>query len=166
MSNSVCILINSCPKYNYLAIICCRLIRRYASLLTWTIYLATAGLSVVETQELETLNIRIMNQTEEENLDFIESRCVALRILQKDYKNVLLLQDDFFLDREPMYKVLDSAIQFLQENSDYVCVRLMPCPGPKGSSIAEWKKIEFGQYLFSFQAGIWSCKWLLSFLKE
>jgi hypothetical protein len=166
MSNSVCILINSCPKYNYLAVICCRLIRRYAPLLTWTLVLATTGLSSAETQLLETLNVRIMNQTEEENLDFIESRCVALRILQKEYSFVLLLQDDFFLDREPMYKVLDSAIQFLQENPAYVCVRLMPCPGPTGIEVGEWKKIEQGQYVFSFQAGIWSCKWLLEFFEE
>ena len=165
MSNSVCILINSCPKYNYLAVICCRLIRRYAPLLTWPIFLATTGLTAADTQVLENLNVRIMNQTEEENLDFIESRCVALRILQKDYTNVLLLQDDFFLDREPMYRFLDSAVTFLQENPTYVCVRLMPCPGPKGPSVGEWKKIELGQYLFSFQAGIWSCKWLLSFFE-
>jgi hypothetical protein len=56
-----------------------------------------------------------MNQTEEENLDFIESRCVALRILQKEFTYVLLLQDDFFLDREPMYRLLESAVTFLQK---------------------------------------------------
>ena len=111
MSNSVCVLINSCPKYNYLAVICCRLIRRYAPLLTWSLVLATTGLNVAEIQGLESLNVRIMNQTEEENLDFIESRCVALRILQKEFTYVLLLQDDFFRLTYKMFKVQINSTQ-------------------------------------------------------
>ena len=166
MSNSVCILINSCPKYNSLALACCKLIKRYAPDLKWPIYFASAGLTEEEKGEVSGLGFIYMEQTASENADFIESRLHALRLLQKDYRFVLLLQDDFFLDRQPDYAALEKTVAMMTENPAVVCTRLMPCPGPTGPEWLLWRDITVDPYCyFSFQAGIWSTEWLIKFFE-
>jgi len=163
---NTCILINSCPKYNYLAVISAQLIRRYAPDIKWALYMATTSLTEKEEEVLKTLAVHYINQTEEENSDFIASRIHALRFLQ-NYSSVLLLQDDFFLDRNPLYDMLNTAVEMIEKGVS--CVRLMPCPGPTGGLVdqrSEWKWIEDAPYLFSFQAGIWSLPWLIHFFEE
>jgi len=165
---NTCILINSCPKYNYLAVISVQLIRRYAPDIKWPLYVATTGLSEKEEGVLKTLAVHYVNQTEEENTDFIESRIHSLRFLQNHYSSVLLLQDDFFLDRNPLYTKLYESVKLVEKGVS--CARLMPCPGPTGEALeqsSEWKWIqEDAPYLFSFQAGLWSLPWLIEFFEE
>ena len=166
MSNSVCVLINSCKKYNYLALAACKLIKRYAPDLKWPVYFATGGLTDEQKEDVLGLGFTYMEQSDNENADFIESRLYALRLLQKDYAFVLLLQDDFFLDRQPDYVALDKTVAMMTENSAVVCTRLMPCPGPTGSEWLSWREIVVDPYCyFSFQAGIWSTGWLITFFE-
>ena len=166
MSNSVCVLINSCKKYNYLALAACKLIKRYAPDLKWPVYFATGGLTDEQKEDVLGLGFTYMEQSDNENADFIESRLYALRLLQKDYAFVLLLQDDFFLDRQPDYVALDKTVDMMTENPAVVCTRLMPCPGPTGSEWLSWREIVVDPYCyFSFQAGIWSTGWLITFFE-
>ena len=167
MSNSVCVLINSCPKYNRLAIASCCLIRRYAATLSWPIYLATAGLDDTQKAMMMAAGVHVMEQGPE-NGDFLESRIEALRILRERYSHVLLLQDDFFLDRAPNYDALEETVRMMTENPETVCTRLMPCPGPTGDVVlGKWKEIVVDPYCyFSFQAAIWSVPWLMRFFEE
>ena len=166
MSNSVCVLINSCKKYNYLALAACKLIKRYAPDLKWPVYFATGGLTDEQKEDVLGLGFTYMEQSDNENADFIESRLYALRLLQKDYAFVLLLQDDFFLDRQPDYVALDKTVAMMTENPAVVCTRLMPCPGPTGSEWLSWREIVVDPYCyFSFQAGIWSTGWLITFFE-
>ena len=166
MSNSVCVLINSCQKYNPLAVAACKLIKRYGPDLKWPVYFATCGLTEEEKGEVSGLGFTYMEQTASENADFIESRLHALRLLQKDYAFVLLLQDDFFLDRRPDYEALEKTIAMMTENPAVVCTRLMPCPGPTGPEWLLWREIVVDPYCyFSFQAAIWSTGWLIKFFE-
>ena len=165
MSNSVCVLINSCPKYNQLAIASCCLIRRYATSLSWPIFLATAGLNDEQKAMMMAAGVNVIEQGPE-NGEFLESRIEALRTLQKNFSLVLLLQDDFFLDRAPCYADLDATVAMMSEHSEIVCTRLMPCPGPTGDAFGELREITVGPYCyFSFQAAIWSVPWLLKFFE-
>ena len=167
MSNSVCVLINSCQKYNPLAVAACRLIGRYAPDLKWPVYFATAGLTDEQKGEVLECGFTYMEQSASENRDFIESRLHALRVLKEKYAFVLLLQDDFFLDRKPDYEGMDKTVAMMSANPEIVCTRLMPCPGPTGSLWqASWREIEVGPYCyFSFQAAIWSTEWLVRFFE-
>jgi len=167
MSNSVCILINSCPKYNNLAVASCCFIRRYASSIEWPIYLATACLKEEEKAMMMAAGVKIIEQGSE-NADFIESRIEALRILQREFSLVLFLQDDFFLDRAPDYPALNLTVKMMLDNAGIVCTRLMPCPGPTGSKYGElWREVVVcPHHYFSFQAAIWSVPWLLRFFEE
>jgi hypothetical protein len=166
MSNSVCVLINSCPKYNHLAVFSCCLIRRYAASLAWPIYLATADLRQEEHAMLMAAGVKVIEQGPE-NTDFIESRIEALRLLQREFSFILLLQDDFFLDRTPDYNALQSTITMMSQNKEVVCTRLMPCPEPTGPNFGKiWQCIAVDPYCyFSFQATIWSLPWLLRFFE-
>ena len=162
----MCVLINSCKKYNYLALAACKLIKRYAPDLKWPVYFATGGLTDEQKEDVLGLGFTYMEQSDNENADFIESRLYALRLLQKDYAFVLLLQDDFFLDRQPDYVALDKTVAMMTENPAVVCTRLMPCPGPTGSEWLSWREIVVDPYCyFSFQAGIWSTRWLIKFFE-
>ena len=162
----MCVLINSCKKYNYLALAACKLIKRYAPDLKWPVYFATGGLTDEQKEDVLGLGFTYMEQSDNENADFIESRLYALRLLQKDYAFVLLLQDDFFLDRQPDYVALDKTVAMMTENPAVVCTRLMPCPGPTGSEWLSWREIVVDPYCyFSFQAGIWSTGWLITFFE-
>ncbi len=167
MSNSVCILVNSCPKYNKIAVASCCLIRRYATGLKWPIYLASAGLDDEKKAMMMAAGVHIMEQGPE-NGDFLESRIEALRILRESFSFVLLLQDDFFLDRAPNYDALEETVRMMTENPEIVCTRLMPCPGPTGDVVlGKWKEIVVDPYCyFSFQAGVWSIPWLMRFFEE
>ena len=167
MSNSVCILVNSCPKYNKIAVASCCLIRRYATGLKWPIYLASAGLDDEKKAMMMAAGVHVMEQGPE-NGDFLESRIEALRILRESFSFVLLLQDDFFLDRAPNYDALEETVRMMTENPEIVCTRLMPCPGPTGDVVlGKWKEIVVDPYCyFSFQAGVWSIPWLMRFFEE
>ena len=167
MSNSVCVLINSCQKYNTLAVASCRLIGRYASDLKWPVYFASAGLTDTQKGDIFECGFTYMEQSASENADFIESRLHALRLLQAKYSYVLLLQDDFFLDRTPQYEAMEKTVTMMTANPEIVCTRLMPCPGPTGPVwLSSWREIEVGPYCyFSFQAAIWSTKWLIKFFE-
>jgi hypothetical protein len=144
----------------------CCFIRRYATELKWPIYLATAGLDDEQKAMLMAIGIRMIEQGPE-NGDFLESRIEALRILRDTYSHILLLQDDFFLDRAPSYDALASTVEMMTENPEIVCTRLMPCPGPTGDVVFEkWREIIVEPYCyFSFQAGIWSVPWLMRFFE-
>ena len=167
MSNSVCVLINSCPKYNNLAVASCCFIRRYAAKLTWSIYLATAGLNDEQRGFLMAAGINLIEQGPE-NGDFLESRIEALRVLRDIFTHVLLLQDDFFLDRSPSYEDLASTVDMMTANPEIVCTRLMPCPGPTGDMVlGKWQEINVDPHrYFSFQASLWSISWLMRFFEE
>ena len=166
MSNSVCVLVNSCPKYNKIAVASCCLIRRYATELKWPIFLATSGLNDEQRAMMMVADVRLLEQGPE-NGDFMESRIEALRILRDRYSHVLLLQDDFFLDRAPLYEALEETVRMMTENPEIVCTRLMPCPGPTGDVfLKKWKEIVVDPYCyFSLQAAIWSIPWLMRFFE-
>ena len=166
MSNSVCVLVNSCPKYNKLAVASCCFIRRYASVLTWPVYLATAGLDEEQKGLLMAAGINMIEQGSE-NADFLESRIEALRVLRDTFGYVLLLQDDFFLDRSPSYEALEEAVAIMTTNPEIVCTRLMPCPGPTGDIVVgKWREIVVDPYCyFSLQAAVWSVPWLMRFFE-
>ena len=145
----------------------CCLIRRYATGLKWPIYLASAGLDDEKKAMMMAAGVHVMEQGPE-NGDFLESRIEALRILRESFSFVLLLQDDFFLDRAPNYDALEETVRMMTENPEIVCTRLMPCPGPTGDVVlGKWKEIVVDPYCyFSFQAGVWSIPWLMRFFEE
>ena len=144
----------------------CCLIRRYATGLKWPIYLASAGLDDEKKAMMMAAGVHVMEQGPE-NGDFLESRIEALRILRESFSFVLLLQDDFFLDRAPNYDALEETVRMMTENPEIVCTRLMPCPGPTGDVVlGKWKEIVVDPYCyFSFQAGVWSTPWLMRFFE-
>lgn len=157
----VCILINSTPKYFSLLPLQLTMIRRYAPELHWPIYFATEAVDHTITQELERdFGVKILPLTMNES-GFIESRLAALKQLPSEILYVLPLQEDFLLDRQPMYHMLRDALFILDTDRYVSSLRLMPCPGPQEDDsrydkAKPWKVLgEKNQYIFTYQATLW-----------
>lgn len=157
----VCILINSTPRYFPVLSLQLQMLRRYAPLLKWKVFLATEVFaSDVVKSLVETYDIQVI-PLEQEDKGFLESREAALRKLPKDYTYVLPLQEDFLLDREPMYDSLAEACRILDMDRNVASLRLMPCPGPIEKDPLyhpdmKWKVLtdEDGM-IFTYQATLW-----------
>lgn len=152
------ILVNTCPKFFYLLEGYFGMLRRYAKDLKWPIYLATECPNDYTIELVSRkYNVKIL-ELQETQSDFFESRVTALKMLPKEIRYVLPLQDDFLLERPgPDYKALENALEILDADKDVLSLRLMPCPG---SSAREgfwglWKKLLPEDLLFSYQATIW-----------
>jgi hypothetical protein len=96
----------------------------------------------------------------ESEAGFLDSRAVALQQLSLTgrFTMVLPMQEDFLLEREPDPNGIMEAIGLLRESC--ASVRLMPCPGPGGSTLKnfpDWALITpvTDTYGFTFQATIW-----------
>lgn len=157
----VCILINSTPRYFPVLELQVKLLRRYASRLHWTIFFATEAASSPFVKNLQkTFGIEVI-ALEENETGFLESREAALRKLPKTYSYVLSLQEDFLLDREPMYEKLAEACRILDMDRNVGSLRLMPCPGPMEKDLLyhsemKWKVLtEDDAMTFTYQATLW-----------
>ncbi len=159
----VCILINSTPRYYDIVSLQVLLIRRYASRLQWPVYFATEDPTHPVCQLLKTTyGVNLLTLDTKTESGFLESREAGLHLLPSDVKYVLMLQDDFLLDREPMYKMLAQACSILDMDRSVASLRLMPCPGPVESDPAyhpdmkHWRILtENDQMLFTYQATLW-----------
>jgi predicted Rdx family selenoprotein len=85
---------------------------------------------------------------------FLDSRAEATRLLPPEIKYVFPIQEDFLLEGRPMAQEIAAAFEALEEVDS---VRLMPCPGPKGSVFYnEFKVLEFeAEMVFTYQATLW-----------
>ena len=157
----VCILINSTPRYFPMLFLQLLMLRRYAPSLHWKVFLATEDTANEQIQTIsKTYDVEIL-ALEDEEKGFLESREAALRKLPRQYTYVLSLQEDFLLDREPMYDALADACNILDMDRNVASLRLMPCPGPMEKDpyyhpSKKWKVLtEDDTMLFTYQATLW-----------
>ena len=157
----VCILLNSTPKYFYLLPLQMTLLRRYAPLLKWPIYLATEALdNPIVTKLVLEHGVKLISLSASEE-PFLESRQAAIRKLPSSILYVLPLQEDFLLDRAPNYPALEDALRILDTDRMVSSLRLMPCPGPQNNDLLyikdkPWRILgEKNEYIFTFQATLW-----------
>jgi hypothetical protein len=167
----VCILINSTPRYFPMVELQLKLLRRYAPELHWTIFFATEAFGNPFVKYLQkTYSIEIVGLEESEK-GFLESREAALRKLPKKYVYVLPLQEDFLLDRQPMYDALAEACRILDMDRSVGSLRLMPCPGPLEKDPfyhpeMKWKILtDDDSMTFTYQATLWRTYDLHSYYK-
>ena len=157
----VCILINSTPRYFSVLELQLRLLRRYAKELHWTIFFATEAYTTPFVKNLQKQYSIEVIPLENHETGFLESREAALHKLPKSYTYVLPLQEDFLLDREPMYDKLAEACRILDMDRNVGSLRLMPCPGPIEKDflynpLLNWKVLsEDDSMTFTYQATLW-----------
>ena len=146
-------------------------IRRYATALdSIPIFLATEMPvnNFHVNRILSYTNVHYISLQNEES-EFIESRLAATSYIPDEYHYILPLQDDFWLDRAPDYRLLEDAINILKSDFHVQSIRIMPSPAP--GSFAEtyrgpWKMIEQSDaYKFTFQATLWRKKPYMDFLE-
>lgn len=181
---SWCILVNTTPKYMQFALLHIACIRNYADLLVKDrktnnleqipIFLATELTAENEyvKRALALPNVFLLHLQDSES-DFLESRIAAFQYLD-EYKYILPLQDDFWLDRAPNYALLDEAIEIMDTDQTVQSIRLMPSPGPHPADLdymseiysGRWKLLsESDTYRFTFQATLWRTKPYVIFLQ-
>ena len=112
---------------------------------------------------------------------FLESRLLSLQLLPAQIDFVLMLQEDFLVDRIPSYEHLKEALQILRSDNNIASLRLMPCPGPHsedpsyqlptplggGTENSAWKVLgEKDEYLFTYQATIWRRSVIADFYQQ
>jgi len=160
-------LINSTPKYYFLLPIHLALVKRYAPEFNWPIYIAS------EVPDHPILNKcdAIVTPLEQKDRFFIESRAAAIAALPPQIKYVFLMQDDFLLDRTPMYQQLQEALELMDTDLSLATVRLMPCPGPMASAPiyrgqSSWRSVVGGQFMITYQATIWRREIAYEFFSE
>ena len=159
--NDVCILINSTPKYYSILLLQVGLLRRYAPKLKWRIFLATEVPDHEICRRLvKEFGVELVVLANKDS-GFLESRAAGVRGLPSDIMYVLPLQDDFILDREPMYDMLEEACTILDMDRNVASLRLTPCPGPLGvdplyTHTKVWKILsEKDDMIFTYQATLW-----------
>ena len=107
-----------------------------------------------------------------DNSGFLESRAAGVRGLPSEIMYVLPLQDDFLLDREPMYDMLEEACAILDMDRNVASLRLSPCPGPAKedplyNSNKVWKILsDNDDMVFTYQATLWRRIDYYAFFKE
>jgi len=85
---------------------------------------------------------------------------------------VLPLQDDFILDREPMYDMLSEACRILDMDRNVASLRLTPCPGPASEDPLYnpgkvWRILtDNDDMVFTYQATLWRRIDYYAFFKE
>lgn len=152
------IVVNTCPKYFYLLEVHFALLRRYAPMLKWPVYLATEKPDNFLIQRLKhTYNLNIIPLADKDS-DFFESRVAAMKALPPEVRYVLPLQEDFLLERPGVdATALTNALEILDVDENVLSLRLMPCPGSsaKEGYWGQWKKLLGNDMIFSYQATIW-----------
>lgn len=155
-------LINTTPKYFYLLPLHIALLHRYAPTLAWPIYIATEAPELLPPlpSHVKILRLDIANE------GFLDSRAVATKLLPPQIKYVFPIQEDFLLEGRPMAQEIAAAFEALSDEQ-VLSVRLMPCPGPKGTRLMspgpkgdtffnEFKVLDFAiEMVFTYQATIW-----------
>ena len=71
-----------------------------------------------------------------------------------------MLQEDFLLERPGIKEDdINEMVHRMEREANIHSVRLMPCPGPKGTVVAgqRWAPLDVGadEYYFTFQASVW-----------
>ena len=152
-------LVNSTPKFYGLLPLHFTLVKRYAPWLDMPMFLATEQPDNPICQQVKEMGVELIPLKESE-AGFLDSRAVALQQLSLTgrFTMVLPMQEDFLLEREPDPNGIMEAIGLLRESC--ASVRLMPCPGPGGSTLKnfpDWALITpvTDTYGFTFQATIW-----------
>jgi hypothetical protein len=145
------------------------MLRRYAPRLQWPIFFATEYINHPITLKIMVEHgVQLIVLPPEAN-GFLESRAVALSKLPPHILYVLPLQEDFLLDRKPMYKALVDALTILDTDRSIGSLRLMPCPGPQESDPVytkgkQWKILTSqDEYIFTYQATLWRRMDLLTY---
>ena len=157
-------LINTTPKYFYLLPLHITLLHRYAPTLVWPIYIATESPELLPPLEHPNLQILKLAPTDS---GFLESRQAATAALPESINYVFPIQEDFLLEGRPMAQEIAAAFEALSQD-EILSVRLMPCPGPKGSGLMSpgpngdkffnvFKVLDFikDPLVFTYQATIW-----------
>ena len=170
---SWCILVNTTPKYMHYAEVQIACLRRYALKLdSVPIYIATEERPTHGSclqRILRNKNTHHISLQQEES-GFLESRLSGITYLPDNYDFVLPLQEDFWLDRAPDYKVINDAINILVADMRIQCVRLMPSPGPHPED--EFYKDDWlilgikDEYKFTFQATLWRRDSYIKFMEH
>ena len=161
--SDIAYVINTTPKYFYILELHLTLLKRYAPNMKWDIYLATEDVDNPIIQIIKNkYNIKIVN-LEEEHSSFISSRKRTLELLPTNIKYVLMMQEDFLLERYVNEKEITQSLKFMDENDLLLSVRYMPCPGPSNKNlkyIGKWTHLtrEHDTYQFCYQATMWRRK--------
>lgn len=164
-TNSVAYLINSTPKYFYILELHLVLLRRYAPNLKWEVFLATEEPEHNVCQKLqEKYDVKII-VLEKEYSSFLSSRKRAIELLPDNISIILPMQEDFLLERFIDENAITRYLEYLNNDSNLISVRLMPCPGPSEANELynnELLKItqQYDDYGFCFQATLWKRKYL------
>lgn len=153
--SEVAYLINTTPKYFYLLPLHITLLHRYAPTLGWPIYIATES---PELLPLAAQGVNIIHLPMEKE-GFLDSRSEAVKQLPPHIKYVLPMQEDFLLEGRPIESAIQSGLDILDKYPHVSSLRLMPCPGPKGSEFMDtpWKILDLNidSLVFTYQATIW-----------
>jgi hypothetical protein len=155
-------LINTTPKYFYLLPLHLTLLKRYTPALQWPIYLATEAplthpmLKYIQ-EQFPFLNFLSLTDEQE---GFLESRATATALLPPSIQYVFPIQEDFLLERTPLWDSIVQAVELLDTNDSVQSLRFMPCPGPVGKETfggTSWRILSYPEdtYLFTFQATLW-----------
>lgn len=173
------ILIHTAPKYLPIVDVQLTCIRRYApELLQNEIFVACEGSPAF--LEKDYPGIQKIPLLPEES-GFLESRVAALKYLEDKESPVLMLQDDFWIDRPIRKSDWDEALLYFRDER-LQSIRLMPCPGPVGTVLPHLRGgssrrcayfaaiTEADTYRFTFQATLWrpqaALEWFEAILKS
>ena len=152
--------INTTPKYFYLLPLHIGLIRRYAPLLKWDIWISTEVPDHPIIESVRTTYGVKINVLAEKDSGFLASRAATFRGFSYGYEFIIPVQEDFLLERFPDFVAIEDSMEMMERDETIKSIRWMPCPGPHKDDVMYsegWKVLDAARdtYLFTFQMCIW-----------
>jgi len=157
------ILVTTCKGYGYIMPAFIAMWKKYWSDCPFTLNICIDG----EFRNLATTrNINLIPR--ENDPGYIDSWIYGLEHI--DSENVILMQDDFIIERKVNNDLVEAYCNIMNENQNVGFIRIMPFPEPIGH-IHTYNNIQLKQfnknerYVFSFQACLWKRKLLIEYFK-
>jgi len=107
-----------------------------------------------------------------DDLGFFQGYRFVLNKIKDQFRNAILLQDDFLIEKEVDVKFISKCVNIMNNDEKIGFIRLMPCPGPKGNRI-QYDDISLGEirrdgelpmFSFSCQAALYNVEFYLKLM--
>ena len=161
------VLVNTCQKYHYIVPCFLGLLNRYWHNISFPIYVSTTGTGSELEEHKRIKDFRIINT--EIDPGVLQAKLYGIEKIPE--KLIILLQEDFLIERYVDDDLLKKIERIMTEREDIGCIRLMP--SPQGTGIThhfyDVKLVEIkkdAMYSFSFQVAIWRKSFLVKVMKD
>ena len=159
-----CIVISSTPKYSYIWEPFFKMLYKYWKTPPDIYFISSGKCSFLN----EKYDINVYETASD--LGFLGGYLHVLNDIKSMYSTFICMQDDFIIQKNVNTELL-SLYRDILEDTTIGCIRLMPCPEPKGNihkfnTVTLKEVVKNDDYSFSFQSCMWNIEFFIRLCTE